>query len=232
MELKNFVVLNTIWYFVNSYNYTLDSWNFQRINQKDEEYKRTQEIKTERLLVGNILEYYIIFYLLNNNIAIKHDKNNPFNPDNGVDIFLIKEKINLFLKWTSSNLLWQIRKPLLNDYKRMGWYLLLAKISKTLIKKFKDILKIYFDNWGVYSTNKKIISIEEIKNKIWNININITDNIEVKGILNINDYEKNSIFVAYQEQFPWTQYVQNFKEWSYVLKKWVNFKKIKDLLKK
>jgi len=57
-------------------------------------------------------------------------------------------------------------------------------------------------------------------------------NINIKGLISVEDYFNNSYLVKYWEQIPWTNFTQNFKEWSYFLNKdFKEFISIKTLLK-
>jgi len=233
--LNKFVVNNTLWYLINSFNYTKDTGWFSVENKK-----------LQRLLVWNILEYTVMYFLEIKNIPYKTDKSNPFLEDDWADITIDKNWIPLYIhcKWSlMKNMVWQIRnwKKLIEDLNKYNGYILIWYININLVNKIIQLVDIYLKNWGVFAKQPNIISIEEILEVInFNTNINydnILNNnywqniIEIYWLITTEDYFNNSYFVWYGENIPWTNFNQFFQEWSYFLNKdFSNFIKLNDLI--
>jgi len=233
MLINEYIINNSLWYLVNSYNYTKDTWWF-KVNPK----------KIKRIITWNLLEYYLMYYLELAKIPFEADKNNPFREDLGVDI-LIDNQIALHCKATSiPKMLWQIRnwKELINDLYKYGWYIVIGVINSNLIYNIEKLVDKFLNNWWKFSTNNIEVSIEEILYYIWdNINYDyilpqehIEQKIDIKWLIDIDTFFDNSYFVKYWENFPWTNFSQWFIEWSYLLRQDFDnnqFLKLIDILK-
>lgn len=235
MKLNKFVIDNTLWYFINSFNYTKDAWWFSKENKK-----------FQRLLVWNILEYTVIYFLEIKKIQYKTDKSDPFLEDGWADITINNNWKNIYLhcKWSLiKNMVWQIRnwKNLIKNLYQYNWFILIWYIDSILVNKIIQLIDIYLKNWWVFAKKPYIISIEKILNTIkstYNMNYDdiINNNywyniIEIYWLIKIEDYFNNSYFVWYWEKIPWTNFCQFFQEWSYFLKKdFKNFYKLNDII--
>jgi len=169
--LNQYIINNTLWYLINSYNYTNDTWDFQ-YNPK----------KIERLSVWNILEYTIMYFLEMTNIHFETDKNNPFTIDNWIDI-LVNGNIPLHCKGSSStSLIWQVRnwQWIISDLNKYRWYIVIAYINYHLVQDIKILIERYLNNWWSFTNNENIIDIDTILSTIWEIDYN--------NILNNNYY--------------------------------------------
>jgi len=227
---SKYIIDNTLWYLINSYNYTQDMGLFTNENKK-----------LQRLIVWNVLEYTVMYFLNRSNIFYKTDKNNPFKTDIWTDIII--NNINIHCKWSLLKpMVWQIRngKKIIDDLNNKWWYLLIGYINRELVDKVIKLLELYISNWWVLATNYELVWIEEIL-KTLNININydyffnektFIKNISIYWLLSIDDFFNNSVFVWFNEKIPWTNMTQFFEEWSYFLDtKFNNYIQFSEILK-
>lgn len=225
---SEYILKKTIWYIINSYYHTVDMWWFQ-VDPK----------KIERISVWNILEYIIMYYLDIAWIKYKTDKDNPFLEDQWVDI-LVNNEIPLHCKWSSlKSMIWQIRnwKTIMKDLKKEWGYIVIWYVNYSLVKKISEIINLYIQR-GWSFAKKEIITITEIEKYLNDIDYNKIINpknwnnqIEIYWLVSIDDYFNNSYYIPSWENIPWTNFNQNFKEWSYFLNpKFDQYISLKELL--
>lgn len=227
------IIYETLWYFINTFNYSYNTWwtnYFSVINSKEKEKNISKTI--EGLLTGNLLSFFVINILEDRGFKVNHNKNNPFWKSNPFDIDFQDRDLKLFLKWTTNDkIFWQIKPSLLKKYQNYNGYFLIAHIDKKIILYLAKLFELYIRNGWVLAENKRIINIEEVKTKIPKINkIDLLKWITIYGLISIKDYNKIATFVPYGNYFWITKYKQTVKEWTYYVNKNTEYKKLKEIL--
>jgi len=168
-DLYTYIITKSIWYLINSWNFTADMWWFKfNNNQNIKELLNNDKVikKIHRILAWNILEYTIMYFLELKWIPYESDKSNPFRTDTGVDILILDEQNwNIPLHCKASmikNMVWQIRnwKTIMNDLETEGWYLVFAYIKKWILDFSFSFLKL------LINTNR-LINFPKTKDEIY-----------------------------------------------------------------
>lgn len=219
---NDYIFFESLWYFINSFNYTVNMWGFQTGNDK----------KIKRILPWKFFEYFIVYYLYQ--LWYEKDfsfKENPFIADNWVDITL--KWVPLHLKSTTmKNMVCQVRNwPWVVDKLQEKWgYLLMWYINPQIIDAITPGILHVIDHFWYWSPQNEI-KYEDIKN-FWihkwyynHYNTYLDEFIEFIGCISVADYFDNTLFVKYWELFPYTNISQNFTEWSFILD---NIEKLKE----
>lgn len=153
-KIYTYIISKSVWYLINSWNFTADMWWFKFDNNKNIKGLLSNDKvikKIHRILAGNILEYTIMYFLELKWVAYESDKSNPFRTDTGVDILILNEKkwdIPLHCKASMiKNMVWQIRnwKTIMNDLKNKWGYLVFAYIKKWILDFSFNFLKLLID---------------------------------------------------------------------------------------
>lgn len=226
-------IYDTLWYFINTFNYSYNTWWNNYFSTISNNEKEKNIIKTkEGLLTWNLFSFYVINLLEKNWFKINHNKNNPFWKHNPIDIDFINKDLKLFLKATTNEkIFWQMKPSVLKKYKEYNGYFLIATVNKKIISYLSYLFDLYLKRWGVLAENKRIISVDEIKEKIPRIKkIDLNNSITIYGLVSVQDYENIATFVPYWNYFWITKYKQTVKEGTFYLNKNSEYKKLKDIL--
>lgn len=203
-------VLDAVWYLVNSHEFTLDMGGF-----------KADPKKVVRILSGNLFEYFFVNVLRAAKLEVKHDKDDPFVEDDGLDI-VVGGVMNVHAKAsTHPKMLGQVRngKVLVAEMKSTGGYVMVGFVPRNDVEDVNArFLSPYVEKYGFVKSKDGFVSKRELFERSQALGIDLMSfkpKIRIDGFVPIVDYFKTAKFVKAGETIPGTKFIQNFEEGSF-----------------